>query len=185
VWLAIISLAGPIGGIFAFGVPSMIVDSELTDRDEQKNQIETFLMIEGSLIVTTAIATVLLFRDPRYEKPDDSLLKLDRSESSMSNVTVELEKPSISGLLRDIWFILRVPMVKYLVVAMGICYGMLITFGQICVDILKCFGYEEKDGAVFGGLCIISGLIGSIIYSAVIMRRVEQIQSMIAISLIR
>ena len=164
IWIALASLAAPIGAMIGFVVPLFFIDgSETVTVDEQKINIMRYLGSEAIFTVILFILTLLLWRsNTPKEELDDSNDDIRHRETFSIN---DPQEGSITGMFDQISKCLLKGSVRSMFVLFGVGFGLMTTIGSLLTSILGCFNYPEYYGPLLSVIVITSGLIGSLVYS--------------------
>lgn len=99
-WIALISISGPIGGIISFVVPVLALKNpkgDIIDPEFIKKRTFLYLSAEAALVCLVCLLTAIFFRDPNTEpKALDS-----KSEGSNSGEEIEVKFEDLNSRLNE------------------------------------------------------------------------------------
>ncbi|KAL4430217.1 hypothetical protein ABPG74_014776 [Tetrahymena malaccensis] len=145
---AILSLVNVIGVGLGFLIPSFVVSA--TYSDNTTNEIYDLMLIQAIMITACCAPTVIFFREKPPTPPSHSA-SVEKSKFS----------ESMTILIKDKNFIL-------LYIYFGCILGNFNSIATLINFFLEQFSYSSDDTSYFGTVFIISGLIGSAVFSIIV-----------------
>ena len=180
IWMALSSLAAPIGAMLGFVIPLFFVDgSSKISNDDQKTNITKYLACEAVIGLTTFVLTVLLWRKSRVVSAEEG--SADDIRNRETFVINDPEEGLITNTLSQVSRCLVKASVRSMFVLYGVGFGLVTTIGALITAILGCFSYPEYYGPLISVIVIISGLLGSLVYSVKFIRDRHQGKNMFLI----
>lgn len=169
VWLALGAL-GPVLGVLAgFIIPLFFVtDSKTTSIETQKTNIRNYMGFEFILIAVWFVLVLLLWRkSPENPEHDGKEVMINARETFIINDPTE---GSIDSLCKQIKICITRPAVRSMFAINGLGFGLITAIGSLITPMLACFTYPEYYGPILAVVVILSGLVGSMVYSAYVLK---------------
>lgn len=185
IWVALASLAPPIGAMLGFGMPFFFIDNNKDfDKEDQKKRIFRYLGTEAIISVSLTVLTLLLWRK-------STAILEENSQGSHEDIrerdTYAFHDPTDKAV-KDAWPQLKIcltrPSILSLFLVYWIGFGSMTMIGGQIAGILECFGYPNTYGLVLSLVVICCGVSGSILYSIFFIKKKQQFQSLYPASLL-
>ena len=152
------SLSNPVGCILGLVLgPFFIFDSDKDTLDPQfqvgKDHTNYYMVITA--IIATVLSAPLFFL--AREKPDKF-----PSKAAKSMINTEFDfKGDLKKLMRNKNYF-------WITICFMMMYGVYTTLGAIINNLVEPKGYTASDSSIFGASFILSGLVGSFVFSALL-----------------
>jgi MFS family permease len=173
IWIALSSLAPPLGVMIGFVLPLFFISSDTnTTIDTQKTNMKWYLTSAAIIGLVGFVLVILFWRasEPLEEgeqnaddiKSRETFIINDPNEGNITQTLAQVKKCFGRGSIRSMF------------VVYGIGFGMVTTVGSLITGILGCFNYPEVFGPLISVAVIVSGLGGSLVYSVKYMKERHQ-----------
>jgi len=135
--MSLVSLSGPVGAIFSFAIPGIIIGGQEQqkglDRSTLEKKASIYLAVQTVPAILVALATLFLFRNPKT-------IDNQHDEESLEDA----KKPKHThSTWKDIKEIFSYKVTYWLLINYGISYGSLIAFGSLVTAVVTSFEGEE------------------------------------------
>jgi MFS family permease len=143
------SLSTPLGGMFGFIIPSLILsESDILNSDKGKDKFIGFIFLQNG-IATVAGILVLVYM--RSDKPPTPPSKVATMKPKPLSFTAELKKLGGNS--------------NYLLLAASyaLSCGSITAIGAILSSLTSPYSYDAGDNSLFGGAFILFGVTGSLL----------------------
>ena len=157
------SLALPIGCIFGFAIPAIMITDDLADdKLKGKTKFAEYLILQNILTSVCTVPTLLIAREKPPTPPSSAASRPPQDVKFRENL--KLLKSNKSYLL--------------LCVSFTMLYGVYTSLGAVVAAITGPFGYKPQDNAVFGMVFIFFGVAGSF-FLGIVLDKTQKFKLMI------
>ena len=180
IWMALSSLAAPIGAMFGFVFPLFFITGENeTPKEDERANFQRYLLTEALIPFVLFFLILILWKQSPLIKVIES--SVDDIKNKLTFALHDPEEGSITRTFDQIKRCLRKESVRSMFILYGIGFGLITTVGAQLTASLGCFGYPEKFGPLISVSVITSGLLGSLIYSVFFIKKRHQGKNMFLI----
>lgn len=169
IWLALGSLGPVLGVLTGFVTPLFFVtDEKTTSVADQQGNIMRYMRFEFVLMIIWFGLVLLLWRpSPGTQEDDNKEVMINARETFVINDPTEA---TIGSLMTQIKTCISRPAVRSMFAINGLGFGLITAVGSLITPMLSCFDYPEIYGPLLACLVVVSGLVGSIAYSAYVLK---------------
>mmetsp|Transcript_23459 Transcript_23459/g.36141 ORF Transcript_23459/g.36141 Transcript_23459/m.36141 type:complete len:171 (+) Transcript_23459:863-1375(+) len=149
------SLSNPLGCIFGLALgPFFVFESDKDDHEAGKEHMRTFMLFCAVVGTLMSIPTLIFFREkPKYYP--SKIAKNSMTKKKYSQV-------------KDLKMLGRNCNYYLMVMTFMSLYGVYTCLGAVINNIVSPYGFTATDSSILGATFIVSGLIGSFYFSAML-----------------
>ena len=169
--ITLIAMTSQIGIMLAFIIPGLFVDGDSTlNKDDIKSQVRNFhIFLVILYTIITAIAAIFFKESPKGYKTYIQEEKLIRKNFKMFS--------QLGDLFGDITYIL-------FILVLGIGISSIVINQLLIVQMMSPFHFTQQQSQIAGALIVLSGLVGSIVYSKTFIHYPNQLRKLRGLYLI-
>lgn len=169
------ALGTPVGCVVGLMVgPNFITETwtsgQITKSEQTtgRHEVENYVFWHAVIDTVLCLPLIFLFVEKPKFFPSRAAKSMGRSEDQYS-------------IMADLKLLRSKRSFLFFVLNFALVHGVYAALGATVNNVVRPFGYSAKESALFGGVCIISGLVASYFFSAFLDRAVDKTARMINI----